>query len=158
MAGTLATREIRLTSIIVAMRVDASRRNPYYAASFYCRYSVRDRIAFVAVGFQTAAVLVCALGAWLIADLTDARFVLLGGASAVTPNALFALRLAMHRGKSPESYPMVFLIGELLKVMLAIALLALVVRGHAQVQWLALLIGWIVALKAPLLLLFWRHR
>jgi len=49
---------------------------------------------------------------------------------------------------------MVFLIGELLKVMVAIALLALVVRGHAQVQWLALLIGWIVALKAPLLLLF----
>ena len=55
--------------------------------------------------------------------MVDARFVLFGGASAVIPNGLFALRLAMHRGRPPESYPVVFLIGELLKVLLSVALM-----------------------------------
>jgi len=116
---------------------------------------VRERLPFVAVGFQVTAVLICALGAWIISGMVDARFVLFGGASAVIPNGLFALRLALHRGRPPESYPVVFFIGELLKVLLSVALLGLVVIGQAQVQWLAVLIGWIVALKAPLLLLPW---
>lgn len=87
--------------------------------------------------------------------MADARFVLYGGASAVIPNGLFALRLAMHRGRPPETYPAVFFIGELLKVLSSVALLGLVAIGQARVQWLAVLIGWIVALKAPLLLLPW---
>jgi ATP synthase protein I len=118
---------------------------------------VRDRLPFVAVGFQMAAVLVCALGAWIVSGAPEALFVVYGGASAVIPNGLFALRLALHRGRPPETYPVVFFVGEALKVVMSIALLALVVQGRDDVRWLAVLVGWIVALKAPLLLLPWWH-
>ncbi len=101
--------------------------------------------------------MVCALGAWTLSGASEALFVLYGGASAVIPNGLFALRLALHRGRSPETYPVVFFVGEALKVLLSVALLGLVVQGQDDVRWLALLVGWIVALKAPLLLLPWWH-
>jgi ATP synthase protein I len=118
---------------------------------------VRDRLPFVAVGFQATAVLVCALGAWIFTGASEAIFVLYGGCSAVIPNGLFALRLALHRGRPPETYPVVFFVGEALKVLSSVALLGLVVKGQDDVRWLALLVGWIVALKAPLLLLPWWH-
>ena len=118
---------------------------------------MRDRLPFVAVGFQVTAVLVCALGAWIFSEAPDSRFVLYGGASAVIPNGLFALRLALHRGRPPETYPVVFFVGEALKVVSSVALLGLAVQGQDDVRWLALLVGWIVALKAPLLLLPWWH-
>jgi F0F1-type ATP synthase assembly protein I len=51
----------------------------------------------------------------------------------------------------------VFFVGEALKVLSSVVLLGLAVQGQDDVQWLALLVGWIVALKAPLLLLPWWH-
>jgi len=116
---------------------------------------VRDRLPFVAVGFQVTSVVICALGAWIFSGASEALFVLYGGASAVIPNGLFALRLSLHRGRPPETYPVVFFVGETLKVLSSVAFLGLVVQGQDDVRWLALLIGWIVALKAPLLLLPW---
>lgn len=118
---------------------------------------MRDRLPFVAVGFQATSVLICALGAWLATGASEAIFVLYGGASAVIPNGLFALRLSLHRGRPPETYPVVFFVGEALKVLLSAALLGMVVQSQDDVRWLALLVGWIVALKAPLLLLPWWH-
>jgi ATP synthase protein I len=76
--------------------------------------------------------------------------VVLGGAVAIIPNGLFALRLATHRRKAPESYPVVFFLGEFAKIGLTIALLVWVARSVESVRWLPLLIGLIVALKAPL--------
>ena len=99
---------------------------------------------------QFAAVVLGALVAWVASDWTSARFFLLGGAAAVIPNALFALRLAVHRGKRPESYPAVFFLGELVKIALTVALFAAVVRFLSDVRWLPALLGLIVALKAPL--------
>jgi len=139
------------------IRVDVVRSKPYHSPTFDRWGPVRDRLPFVAVGFQATAVLVCALGAWIFSGAPEALFVLYGGASAVIPNGLFALRLALHRGRAPETYPVVFFVGEALKVLASVALLGLVVQGQDDVQWLALLIGWIVALKAPLLLLPWWH-
>jgi ATP synthase protein I len=104
----------------------------------------------VAVGLQCVLVAVVALGAGLWFDWTSAGFVALGGAVAIIPNSLFALRLAIHRGKNPDSYPAVFFLGEFAKIGLTIALLVLVARSIESVQWLPLLIGMIVALKAPL--------
>jgi ATP synthase protein I len=104
----------------------------------------------VAVGLQCVLVAVAALGAGLWSDWTSAGFVVLGGAVAIIPNGLFALRLAIHRGKHPDSYPAVFFIGEFAKIGLTIALLVLVARSIESVQWLPMLIGMIVALKAPL--------
>ncbi|HYF58817.1 MAG TPA: ATP synthase subunit I [Burkholderiaceae bacterium] len=105
---------------------------------------------FVAVGLQVALVAALALGAGLLFDWTSAGSLALGGAVAILPNGLFALRLATHRGRSAESYPVAFLLGELVKIGLTVALLAWVVKSVEGVRWLPLLVGLIAALKAPL--------
>ena len=78
--------------------------------------------------------------------------------AATVPNALFALRLSLHRRKSPESYPVVFFIGEFVKIGLTLGLFMAIIRfgtGHAEeIRWLALTTGLIVALKAPLFALW----
>lgn len=105
---------------------------------------------FAAVGLQVASILLLGLVAGGVSDWTSAKFFVLGGAAAVIPNALFALRLAMHRGRSPESYPVVFFLGEFAKIGLTLGLLAWIVHWQTEVRWLALILGLIVALKAPL--------
>ncbi|HVL56796.1 MAG TPA: ATP synthase subunit I [Burkholderiaceae bacterium] len=99
---------------------------------------------------QIAAVVALALGAAVAAGWPSAGFVVLGGAAAIIPNGLFALRLAAQRGKPTDSYPVVFFLGEFAKIGLTIALLALIGRWIDDVRWLPLLLGLIVALKAPL--------
>ena len=103
-----------------------------------------------AVGLQVAAVAVLALVAGLTTGMESARFLLLGGAVAIVPNALFALRLSLHRKRPPESYPVVFFLGEFAKIGLTVGLLAWVVKAVPDIRWLPLLIGLIVALKVPL--------
>ena len=104
----------------------------------------------MAVMLQIGSVLVLAIGAALFYGWPSAGFLALGGAAAIIPNSLFALRLAVHRGRSPESYPVVFFIGEFAKIGLTVALLAGFHKWLGPLQWLPLLIGLIVALKAPL--------
>ena len=105
---------------------------------------------FAAVGLQVASVLVLGLLTGLASDWTNAKFFVLGGAAAMIPNALFALRLAMHRGRSPESYPVIFFLGEFAKIGLTLGLLAWFVHWQPETRWLPLILGLIVALKAPL--------
>jgi ATP synthase protein I len=105
---------------------------------------------FIAVGLQVATVALLALGAGLVFDWTSAWFLVLGGAAAIIPNGLFALRLALHRGRPAESYPAVFFLGAFAKIGLTAVLVALVGRSFESVRWLPLLIGLIAALKAPL--------
>ena len=112
---------------------------------------------FIAVGLQIAMVTVLALGAGLLVDWDSARYLALGGVAAIVPNGLFALRLALHRGRAPESYPVVFFLGEFLKVGLTLGLLGLVIRYGEDVRWLALMIGFIAALKATLFALAFRN-
>ena len=85
-------------------------------------------------------------------------YLLLGGMAATVPNALFAIRLSLHTNKAPESYPVIFFIGEFLKIGMTLGLFMAIIRfgeGHAEdVRWLALLVGLIVALKAPLFALW----
>ena len=103
-----------------------------------------------AVGLQIAAVALLALVAGMTTGMESARFLLLGGAVAIVPNALFALRLSLHRKRPPESYPVVFFLGEFAKLGLTVGLLAWIVKSVPDIRWLPLLIGLIVALKAPL--------
>ena len=107
---------------------------------------------FAAVGLQFAVILVLGLVAGLVSGWPGAKALVLGGLVAALPSALFALRLSMHRGRSPESYPVVFFIGEFVKVGLVLALLAAIVRWQPEIRWLPLIIGLVAALKAPLLL------
>jgi ATP synthase protein I len=113
---------------------------------------------FIAVGLQIVIVTVLALAAGLLVDWGSARYLALGGAAAIVPNGLFALRLALHRGRPAETYPVVFFLGEFLKVGMTLGLLALIIRyGGEDVRWLALLIGFIAALKVTLFALAFRN-
>jgi ATP synthase protein I len=107
---------------------------------------------FVAVGLQCAAVILFSVLTLVVSDLHCATSALLGGAAAAVPNGLFALRLFAQRGRHPDSYPAVFLVGEFLKIGLTAGLLAWIVHSQ-DVHWLSLILGLIVALKAPLLAL-----
>ena len=105
---------------------------------------------FAAVGLQAVSIIVLGVFTGLVFDWPSAKFFVLGGLAATVPNALFALRLAMHRGRSPESYPVIFFLGEFAKIGLTIGLLAWIVHAVPDLQWLPLVLGLIVALKAPL--------
>ena len=105
---------------------------------------------FAAVGLQVASIILLGLAAGMVFDWTSAKFFVLGGMAAVIPNALFALRLALQRGRTPESYPAVFFLGEFAKIGLTVGLLAWLVHAMPDVNWLALVLGLIVALKVPL--------
>ena len=112
---------------------------------------------FAAVGLQVVSVIFLGLAAGLIFDWTSAKFFVLGGMAAVIPNALFALRLALQRGRTPESYPAVFFLGEFAKIGLTAALIVWVARSFESVRWLALLIGLIAALQVPIFALLWQR-
>jgi len=109
-----------------------------------------------ALGLQGAVVVVLALCAVLVDGWVSAWHLVLGGLVAIVPNGLFALRLALHRGRRPESYPVVFFLGEFAKIGLTVGFLALVMRLEPDLRWLPLLIGLIGAVKAPLVLGFVR--
>lgn len=106
------------------------------------------------VGLQVAAVLLLGLLTGVVSNWTSAWFFVLGGLAAIIPNALFALRLAVQKGRSPESYPVVFFLGEALKIGLTLGLLAWIVKANPDVRWLPMILGLIVALKVPLFALF----
>ena len=81
---------------------------------------------------------------------------LLGGLCCVVPNGLFALRLLINARKPGAVNPMTFFIGEFIKIALTVALLGAVVWLYRDLNWLALLAAFIVALKSYIILIF-RH-
>ena len=113
---------------------------------------------FIAVGLQVASVAVLGLLTGLIYDWPSAECLVLGGMAAIIPNGLFALRLAANRGRTAESYPAVFFLGEFAKIGLTVALIALIARLFASLNWLPMLIGLIAALQAPLFAFLWARK
>ncbi|HVK91678.1 MAG TPA: ATP synthase subunit I [Mycoplana sp.] len=109
----------------------------------------------MAVLLQIGSVLALASGAALVSGWSSAWYVVLGGSAAIIPNSLFAMRLALHRDRSPESYPVVFFLGQFAKIGLTAALLAAFHKWLGPLQWLPLLLGLIVALQAPLFALLY---
>jgi ATP synthase protein I len=106
------------------------------------------------VGLQVLATIIATLLAFWWSEMAFATSVLVGGAAAVVPNGLFALRLAAHKNKSAESYPVVFFLSEFAKIGLTIAALAVAYQWLPDVSGAGLLLGFIVALKAPMFVFF----
>ena len=74
------------------------------------------------------------------------------------PSFLFALHLkfaASRRSASSTSYSLSLFVGEFIKVMLTLGLLALVIKQYAGLHWPSLLIGMVLALQAGFLG-FWK--
>jgi ATP synthase protein I len=105
---------------------------------------------------QLATTVITSLIAGLIAGLPGFFSALLGGLCCVVPNGLFALRLFSAAQRTESVNPMTFFIGEFIKIALTIAMLAVVVWLYRDLNVLALVAAFIVALKSYIILLF-RH-
>lgn len=105
---------------------------------------------------QFAATVVVAVIAGVLGGMTALISALLGGMCCVVPNGWFAWRLYVGAHKPGGATPMTFFIGEFTKIALTIALLGAVVWLYRDLNWLALIAAFIVALKSYLILLF-RH-
>lgn len=75
----------------------------------------------------------------------------LGGAACTVPNGLFGLRLAAHVKRGGQAGFMAFFAGEFMKLALTVALLFVIALKYHELNWLALIIGFIAALKSYLL-------
>jgi ATP synthase protein I len=105
---------------------------------------------------QLAATIVAGLAAGLLGGTPALFSALLGGLCCVVPNSLFALRLFANAQKAGGANPMSFFIGEFIKIALTVALLGAIAWLYHGLNWLALIAGFIVALKSYIILLF-RH-
>ena len=111
---------------------------------------------FRIVLLQILATAVVSLLSALIGGAPAAISALLGGAACFIPNGLFALKLAAAARRPQGTDAVVFLIGEFVKVVATIALLALIVATYKNLVWLAMLVSIIAVLKSYVLALLIR--
>jgi ATP synthase protein I len=105
---------------------------------------------------QFSTTVIVGLIAGLLGGVHALVSALLGGLCCVVPNGLFALRLFANAQKAGAANPMSFFIGEFIKIALTVALLGAVAWLYRDLNWLALIAAFIVALKSYIILLF-RH-
>jgi ATP synthase protein I len=103
---------------------------------------------------------VVAVLTWTVAGADAGLSALAGAGTYFVPNMVFALRLYLATFRPGGSRPMLFLVGEMLKIGAAVGLLWVVAHvGGDRVQWLAVLGGLIAVLKGyVLVLVFGRAR
>jgi ATP synthase protein I len=107
---------------------------------------------FRAVFHQSLATLLVAGMAGILAGWHGAVSAGLGGAAIVIPNLMFALSL-WAAAKSGRASVARFFAGEVIKVAATLALLAIVAGAFRELNWLALLAGLFLALKANLIVI-----
>jgi ATP synthase protein I len=108
---------------------------------------------FRIVLLQILTTAVVSLLSALVGGAPAAISALLGGAACFIPNGLFALKLAAAARRPQGTDAGVFLIGEFVKVVSTIVLLALVVATYKNLVWLAMLVSIIAVLKSYVLAL-----
>ena len=82
----------------------------------------------------------------------------LGGLACVVPNALFAVRLQIEARRLGGARFQGFFVGEFLKVATTVALLVLLAYNYRALNWLAMIVGVIVALKSYFLMFVFIRR
>jgi ATP synthase protein I len=110
-------------------------------------------LRIILLQFATTLIVGCIAG--LVGGIPALISALLGGLCCVVPNSLFALRIFAN-ARAGKADPMSFFIGEFIKIALTVALLGAVAWLYHDLNWLALIAGFIVALKSYIILLF-RH-
>ena len=125
------------------------------------RINQRSRLELVLI-VKAQALLgsVVAALTWMVAGVDAGLSALAGAGTYFVPNMIFALRLYLATFRPGGSGPMLFLVGEMLKIGAAVGLLWVVAHvGGDRVQWLAVLVGLIAVLKGyVLVLVFGRAR
>jgi len=105
-----------------------------------------------AVLWQLVATGVVAAVAAAIGGFHAAVSAILGGLSCVVPNALFAWRLKIETRRPGGATVHGFFIGEFVKLAATVLLLFVVASTYRDLQWLALIAGFIAALKSYFLM------
>ncbi|MGH8482737.1 MAG: ATP synthase subunit I [Nevskiaceae bacterium] len=101
------------------------------------------------IALQWAVIVLLAGVAWAWTGRGGAVSLFLGGAAVAVPNALLALWLTARMVRGGAVGVASMFAGEMLKLGMTIALLAVVgVALKPQVAWLALIVGVVAALKA----------
>jgi ATP synthase protein I len=108
------------------------------------------------VSLQLLATVVAGIIAGLLGGWAAMLSAVLGGMCCVVPNGIMAVRLFASSRKKGGTNPATFFIWEFVKIALTLALLLITARVYHGLNWLALLGGFIVALKSYIILLF-RH-
>ena len=108
------------------------------------------------VSLQLLATAVAGAIAAMLGGWPAAVSAMLGGFCCVVPNGLFALRLFANAQKPGGANPMTFMVGEFIKIALTLTLLGVTAWLYHDLNWLALICGFIVALKSYIILLFRR--
>ncbi len=112
-----------------------------------------------AVFLQAVMTLAVAIIAAMIGGLHAAASAALGGLACLVPSALFAFRLAIETRRPGGATVHGFFIGEFMKVAATLLLLFGVASVYRNLNWLALIVGFIAALKSYFLIfLFGRSR
>lgn len=109
---------------------------------------------FRAILLQVGAAIITAVAAGLLVGVRGSISAALGGAVCVLPNLVFALRLRLVANRPRASFSANFLLGELVKMFVTVALLIVVARVYADVHWPSLLLGLALALQAMLFALW----
>lgn len=100
------------------------------------------------VMLQFSVAFLIAIVAALVSGKAAGLSALFGGLCCALPNALFALSLYSGTKKSGSATPTTFFVGEFLKLLTTIALLAAVVLFYHDIRWLAFLGSFVVVLKS----------
>lgn len=108
------------------------------------------------VSLQLIATVVAGLIAALLGGQAAMLSAIFGGLCCVLPNALFAARLFLNTQRPGGADPISFFIWQFVKIALTVALIFATAKLYRDLNWFALLGGFVVALKSYIILLF-RH-
>ena len=82
----------------------------------------------------------------------------LGGLACIVPNALFAMRLHIANQRPGGATVQGIFVGEFVKVATIVALLVVIAQNYRGLNWLAFILGVIVALKSYFLMFVFARR
>ena len=105
-----------------------------------------------AVVLQVAMTALVALIAGMVGGFDAALSALLGGLACVVPSALFAMRLVVEMRRPGGATVHGFFIGEFAKLALTVLMLFGIATVVHDLNWLALIVGFIAALKSYFLM------
>jgi ATP synthase protein I len=111
------------------------------------------------VAVQTIAGLLCVALVWGFVRRDGAAWsALYGAAATVLPSALMARGMTRRTSSNPGSAVFGFMFWEMVKIAVAVAMLAAAPRLVPGLSWPAMLVAMIVCMKVNWLALLWQRR
>ncbi|RQP24592.1 ATP synthase subunit I [Piscinibacter terrae] len=111
------------------------------------------------VGSQALAGVLCAVLTWAVTQRAGTSWsALYGAAATVLPSALLARGMTRRTSPNPGAAVFGFMFWEMVKIAVAVAMLAAAPRVVPDLSWPALLVAMIVCVKVNWLAMLWQRR